>query len=88
VPATYVVDGSPWEDAASQDYGDDWGSMPAHAQHWAQQICTLATAIQHQTTLAQAIATLGFSAGEAQTWAGRYHCLRRRCRDLQEIASC
>lgn len=88
VPATFKVDGSEWEDDAAKDYGDDWGDMPAHAQRWAQQICTLATAIQQSPTLGEAFFQLLRSAVEAEAWAARYHCLRRRVRDLSEVAGC
>jgi hypothetical protein len=88
VPATFVVRGSQWEDDASQDYGDNWNSMPAHAQHWASQVCTLGTAIQNHVNLAAAIQALGFSPDAAIMWSTTYHCLRRRTRNLEEIDAC
>jgi len=88
VPATYQVEGSQWEDAASQDYGDDWDRMPAQAQTWAAQVCTLGTAIQGQPTLADAFGVLGFAVSERAAWSATYHCLRVRVRDLTQLAAC
>jgi hypothetical protein len=88
VPATYQVDGSQWEDDASQDYNDTWNSMPAHAQTWASQICTLGTAIQKHPDLAAAFVSLGIWSAYATTWTERYHALRVRVRDLAELAHC
>ena len=88
VPATYQVEGSPWEEDATQDYGDHWSGMPEYAQAWASQICTLGTAIQNQATLTAAFVTLGISGPDAETWSSRYHALRKRVRDLAELANC
>jgi N-acetyl-anhydromuramyl-L-alanine amidase AmpD len=88
VPATYQVKGSQWEDDASQDYNDTWSSMPAHAQTWASQICTLGTAIQRHPDLAAAFVSLGIWSAYATTWTERYHALRVRVRDLAELAHC
>ena len=88
VPATFAVDGSPWEDDAATDYGEDWSDMPAHAQTWATQICTLATAIQGAPTLIDAFVALGIAPADARTWSTSYHCLRVRARDLAQLAGC
>jgi N-acetyl-anhydromuramyl-L-alanine amidase AmpD len=88
VPATYQVKGSQWEDDASQDYNDTWSSVPAHAQTWASQICTLGTAIQQHPDLAAAFVSLGIWSAYATTWTERYHALRVRVRDLAELAHC
>jgi N-acetyl-anhydromuramyl-L-alanine amidase AmpD len=88
VPAEFTVNGSEWEDDALTDYGDDWSDMPAYAQAWASQLCTLATAIQRRPTLADAFGALGFNQADADAWSNSYHCLRRRVRDLQELSSC
>ena len=88
LPATYRVDGSPWEDAAATDYGDDWDDIPAHAQTWASQLCTLANAISLDPTLWRAFVRLGESEEHARYLATVYRCLRRRCRDLSEVTGC
>jgi hypothetical protein len=88
VPATYQVEGSPWEEDACTDYGDEFEDLPAHAQIWASQICTLGTAIQNQATLTAAFVTLGVTGPEAETWSSRYHALRVRVRSLEELAAC
>lgn len=88
VPASYDVCHSPWADAAAMDYGGDCTKMPGYARTWASQMCALATAIQQQATLWQALAALGFSTGEAQSMALVYKCLRKRTRSLGETNSC
>jgi hypothetical protein len=88
VPATYVVDGSEWEEDAATDYGDDWKDMSPQAQTWASQICTLGTAIQGQPTLADAFGVLGFAVSECEAWSATYHCLRKRVRSLDELLHC
>jgi hypothetical protein len=88
LPADFDVCASQWADAAAQDYGDDCAKMPGYARTWASRLCGLATAIQQQPTLGQALAARGFSTAEAQSMALVYKCLRKRTRNLGEVSGC
>jgi hypothetical protein len=77
-----------WADGASQDWGDDCEKMPAHVTVWASRLCTLGLALGAQPTIWQAFVSLGFSEAEGHILSAIYHCLRRRCRSLEETAHC
>lgn len=77
-----------WADGASQDWGDDCESIPQHVHVWASRICTLGLALGAQPTIWQAFVALGFSEAEGHILSTIYHCARRRCRNMEEIAHC
>jgi N-acetylmuramoyl-L-alanine amidase len=77
-----------WADGASQDWGDDCESIPQHVHVWASRLCTLGLALGAQPTIWQAFVSLGFSEAEGHILSSIYHCSRRRCRDMEEIAHC
>jgi hypothetical protein len=77
-----------WADGASQDWGDDCGSLPAHVHTWASRLCTLGLALGAQPTVWQAFVSLGFSEAEGHIVSATYHCLRVRVRDLAQLQEC
>jgi hypothetical protein len=77
-----------WADGASQDWGDDCESIPQHVHVWASRLCTLGLALGAAPTVWQAFVSLGFSEAEGHILSSIYHCARRRCRTMEEIAHC
>jgi N-acetyl-anhydromuramyl-L-alanine amidase AmpD len=77
-----------WAEGASEDWGDDCDDLPEHVRVWASRICTLGLALGAQPTVWQALTSLGFAEQDAHEIAGSYHCLRRRCRSMEETNHC
>jgi hypothetical protein len=77
-----------WAEGASEDWGDDCSNLPHHVHVWASRLCTLGLALGAQPTIWQAFVSLGFNEAEGHILSSIYHCLRRRCRSLEETAHC